>query len=308
MCCLNNYLIVGDSNGWIHAYVLPRLWHVVSTNAHEIVQPHVISSMALDEGNSVLYTGDTFGYVKKWQVIQNPRFALESVKIARLHHDEISGLTLLSNGHCLATCGTERRVRLWSADFRYIGFFGSDKRWNIHDVATWSTDETPEIDPEHFRSAIPKGRSAGSRRLSIMGAVSTKPRPLETKSSLKVSEVAADDEQKPFDLQDARQIIDDYVQTWPACMKTYRMEDPIEPEVPRTEPAMGLQGTIHPNELITSLIQRPLTSFDPSQPDRLLNMKNSLVKQKPGVARPGGPKPKEATRRLDRVPLTLTFY
>jgi WD40 repeat protein len=290
------FVFAGDSLGGIHVFGLPRLGAIASLSAHCIVTRHAISALAADENSGLLFSGDTLGYVKKWRISVQPKFSFEPVTIVRCHQDEISALVLVNQGRFLVTCSSDRCVRLWQTEgMRYVGFFGSDKRWDIDNEATWSTEIVCEPDPIHF--TVPQAASAPQRSQRP----SVKARRADP-ADIYFSDQA---DEEPFNLQEARHVIEEYTQLWPGVMKPLPQPEDLRPRAPIPQRTAGLQETIRPSELIDeldTLMTRPHKVVDPASLNRLTALKNSLVRQKPKVP----VKPKNA-QTLDRVPLTLTF-
>lgn len=67
-CFGGTHLIVGDSIGFISVFTVPKLQLIERFKAHGLILNHSISAIESDVKKGVIFTGDTFGYVKKWNI------------------------------------------------------------------------------------------------------------------------------------------------------------------------------------------------------------------------------------------------
>ena len=150
MLVIKDYLIVGDSSGFIYIYTLPRLVEHSCLFSQDLSVSVALSSMFYDEKESFLYVGDTLGYMKKWKVKFDEinGIVLEKAGFWRLHRDEITSISLLSDGF-IATTGVDNCVRMWSPDFDYVGVYTDNSKWDTKDKETWIVEKPFEMDPKH---------------------------------------------------------------------------------------------------------------------------------------------------------------
>ncbi|OHT10832.1 EF hand family protein [Tritrichomonas foetus] len=166
-----NYLFIGDGEGKLHVLTLPKLLPILSVSAHDLSKPYILSSIVIDEENHFLYTADTFGYVRKWKLTLDI-FSITPLVIKRCSIVEITSLLLLEDGQFLATCGTDKIIRMWGTEnFEYYGFFHDDSKWTLGDETT-VLPEPYELEKTHFEkpTVIPNGKSKRSFRSFTMNS------------------------------------------------------------------------------------------------------------------------------------------
>jgi WD40 repeat protein len=155
-------VVVGDSNGNVHVLSLPRLAVVQSLPAHGITVKHSISALCADVEHNLVYSADTLGYVKMWDVGIGTVLADRGIR--RCHNDEITVLILFAHNEFLATCGIDKMVRIWRPpEFQFVGFFSEESRWDLFDPETWAGQPPFETDPKHFTAQARPAVAAVSR-------------------------------------------------------------------------------------------------------------------------------------------------
>jgi WD40 repeat protein len=151
MACWDSYLFIGNAEGFVHIFLIPKLAPLQSILGHGLAIRHSLSAIGLDEFNSVLYTGDTFGYVKQWKIDVSNGIELQEIKIRRFHGEEIKSIVVLNNGAFIATVGADRCLRLWKAQsFEHVGVFTADSHWDINDNSTYDPKPPYDVEYEHF--------------------------------------------------------------------------------------------------------------------------------------------------------------
>lgn len=186
LACANYCVFAGDSNGTISVFSLPNMNLVQTFDAHGITRPYSLTSITADAANDALYTADSFGYVKKFQLSN-----LDNGQLFRCHQDDISSLTIINDGRHIATCGIDKTVRIWDTEcFSYYGFLYDEEgsHWNLSEgqidndqIVKFRGKLNPpfEIDQQHFvqkklkkpSKLMPATREMmmkSMRRLSIM--------------------------------------------------------------------------------------------------------------------------------------------
>lgn len=151
--CYDNFVFVGDSNGTIHVLALPKLYETLTlVNAHNICLNHSITAICGIKDENVLFTADTLGYLKRWNVeCDQNTIQLTESQIQRCHNAEITNITLCCHNMFIATCSADQCVRIWRKDtFEYVGFFSEISKWNLNDPSTWIIKSPFEVDEEHF--------------------------------------------------------------------------------------------------------------------------------------------------------------
>jgi len=159
--CIGSCAIIGDSNGYLYLYSLPKLNIICSMNGHEIIAPYSITNIVHNTDDYHVYTSDTLGYVKKWQFNRDP-VHLHPITIQRCSNTEIVIMKIVHDGNFLLTCSRDMCVRMWAVpDMEYIGLFYDGSCWNIHDFATWAKTNPFINDEKHFAQAkqLPKIKS-----------------------------------------------------------------------------------------------------------------------------------------------------
>lgn len=200
-----HFLFVGDGSGNLHIYSLPKLIHIRTIgNAHDIKKPYILSAIEIDHENGFLYTGDTFGYVKKWKLLFEPVFKIEPylpglLSLKRCSQEEINTILVVNHGNFIVTSSNDRIVRFWVTSPKqesegdvtlfYLGFFNDTNNnsnskksgWDIFDIQSSIKKNPFEIDRKHFESdEIPTER--------LSGYIKSKERSIAMKPSIKLNE------------------------------------------------------------------------------------------------------------------------
>lgn len=112
--------------------LLGAFYAVVNDSGQESVQ-----GLAVDSANELLYTGDSLGAVKVWDILDYcvlgtdrdvPRKVLEW----QAHAQNITDLNLVECSGVLITCSIDCSVRVWNAGTGdSIGTFGGKTLWNL---------------------------------------------------------------------------------------------------------------------------------------------------------------------------------
>lgn len=220
MICREPYVFIGDSNGFLNILMLPRLNIIESFSAHSIVKQHSLSSIEFNDYSNILYTADTYGYVKRWQVtISETEINLEEAGICRCHNDEITHISVIRRGEFVVTTGIDMCVRVWKADtFDYVGFFSDKSEWNIFDNNTWINETPFERDTNHFTRffnqlgvgvSIAKSVARSFRQLPAFNQDGeyVDDEQFSTKRSSRENQ-----DQEPFDLGEVTNMIEKYVE------------------------------------------------------------------------------------------------
>lgn len=148
----DEFVIVGDSDGYISMFTLPNLVPVDSFFCQDLAVPVAITAITYDPKTKFLYTADSLGYFKKWMVVieSEEKIRLEKETFGRLHRDEVSSLLIIDNGF-IATCGIDNCVRLWSPEFDFVGTLVDDSHWDLNDRSTWVVDKPFETEAKHMK-------------------------------------------------------------------------------------------------------------------------------------------------------------
>ena len=217
MACYKSFCFIGDSNGFLHVVGVPKLPLISSMAGHGLVVSHSLSAITVDRDSKLLYTADTYGYVKKWAIEEdeNHQVSLKGLMIERCHNEEISHLTLIYDGRFLATTGVDMCVRLWETDdFTYIGLFTEESKWSLGNPYTYAKTKKFEKDPKHFTKTVTLTRNekdapakSSIRDVSKLSRTNTR----SIKGLRSIGDMAATvAEEDTFDIEKVRQVIDDY--------------------------------------------------------------------------------------------------
>ncbi|XP_052069658.1 WD repeat-containing protein on Y chromosome-like isoform X4 [Mytilus californianus] len=112
-----------------------------------------VLSMCTDQDNDRLFTSDTQGNIKIWDIknyctkaeerrIKSPPPLLEQWKA---HDSPIVSIEYIlhETGEYLVTASTDKTARLWTIEGHYVGTFGQKKSWNLKNPMTWMHPRTP---------------------------------------------------------------------------------------------------------------------------------------------------------------------
>jgi WD40 repeat protein len=96
-----------------------------------------VLAMATNDTNTLLYTGDSLGYVSIWEIenyCTNGEDAVPPKKFKewRAHVQAITSMHYINGANVLITGSTDQSVRVWSAaNGDFIGTFGSNSNWHL---------------------------------------------------------------------------------------------------------------------------------------------------------------------------------
>lgn len=262
MIVVDNYLLVGDSIGFLHVFSLPKLQCLVSQKAHQIIVNYSLTSM--DANEEYLYTADTFGYVKKWKMSydQMLQFELEEIDIFRCHNDDIMSINLVMGGKFIVTCGIDMCVRIFEAEnFEYVGLFNEEsKPWNLEKKETWISKPPAVVELKHFNTKLSELSNTASnlmrsfnssiasfRNLNINLKNSRQEFQLETIQPQQ-EVITEDEEEQTFNLTEAQQVVD-YLLERPKPVPIFEVKEKVkEPQI--VIPPRRLQLASRPVDLI----------------------------------------------------------
>lgn len=214
ICVAGYYVYVGDSNGQIIVFSLPKLNMLRKIDSHGITRKYSLTSLVADKENDFLYSSDTLGYVRKFKLS-----TLEPLQLTRCHLDDIVSLTLMNHGKHIVTTGVDKTIRLWDTEtFGYYGIFYDFEK------DSWSTDteeigpnQSPfQIDQQHFKPRPPPKHiplSINMRRQSKMklsGRIFSSRK--EEAPQLPPCIECEEDQEDPFTFQKFREAMDDMMQ------------------------------------------------------------------------------------------------
>ncbi len=100
-----------------------------------------ITAMQVDSKDSQLITGNSLGYIQMWNISkyciqiptsQKPIQIPPEITIAwQAHSSSIVSIDLVEEKCLLITASTDRSIRMWALNGRYIGTFGEKLPWNL---------------------------------------------------------------------------------------------------------------------------------------------------------------------------------
>jgi WD40 repeat protein len=241
--CLHGLAAVGDSDGFIHVFGIPRLALMASVAAHGINRAHSIS--AIVSNKDVLFTGDTLGYVKKWRIKCETNFELYEDRIFRAHTEQIQGFSFAGEGELLATFAGDMNVRLWFVQTcEYIGTFHEENSWMCNNEETWGKTSPAEIDPRHFSDDPNPPQEHEPIRLSVSQPRS---RSVTAPGPLPQEEEAPPQEEAPetFDMTKIRQVFNEFFENPIVGPGPTGVAEPPRPRVTRIETRISPQSRSH---------------------------------------------------------------
>lgn len=202
----SGFLIVGDSQGRLYTFLLPKLSPTYFCDGHRLKNKIPIASIvslfsdndlnsddetqittsrsklattrtkgkngsntvsnsifddyaaSLDstkgKGNGYVWTLDTNGYFKKWEMKEG---RLNGKEIVKSHQCSGRGLEIIPDGPFIITWGTDRCARIWDGmSMKYIGYFSPEANWSLSSPDTWQNEPPFEKDEEQFKPADSK--------------------------------------------------------------------------------------------------------------------------------------------------------
>ena len=260
LAVFEQHVFFGDSNGYLHIALLPKLKITDTVAAHSIIVPHALSAIYCDAKRKFLYTADTLGYVKKWRLLINDNTVHLDVvgHIVRCHNDEITAILVVNDGRFVVTCGVDMMVRVWSAEtFEFVGFFSDESSWDIYDPDTWAKDAGFEVDPKHFEK---KGLLQSSSRKSV-GSVLGSLKNITLRDMNPIAAPIAEqpaiieeepEQEKPLDVEDFWRLVDEYSQQ-SATSQARRTELRYKLNAPPTFVFPQLQPSMRPCDLLSTI-------------------------------------------------------
>jgi len=107
-----------------------------------------IHTMVLNSTDTLLATGDNFGFVYLWniegycmnKVEEKPA---ELLNMWRAHIESVTCMDVIENENLLLTSSMDCTVRLWTLEGEYIGTFGQPDPWDIFDPKTYQHPMVP---------------------------------------------------------------------------------------------------------------------------------------------------------------------
>ncbi|CAI9734813.1 repeat-containing on Y chromosome-like [Octopus vulgaris] len=102
----------------------------------------MVTSMALNSSNTVLFSTDTFGFIYAWDIdgycgVKAEEYPPPLIGKWRGHTKSISEIIFVDDYQLLVTASSDCRVRVWTTEGLYIGVFGQNNLWNIHKPETF---------------------------------------------------------------------------------------------------------------------------------------------------------------------------
>ncbi|XP_052794800.1 WD repeat-containing protein on Y chromosome-like [Mya arenaria] len=115
----------------------------------------MVSVMEVNKANTVLFTGDSLGFVYLWDIDGYAATHVESeppevTMTWRGHVKSVTAISLVEEHKLLITASVDCTVRLWNMDGHYVGTFGQPDPWDIYNQGTWQHPMVPYdvlIDP-----------------------------------------------------------------------------------------------------------------------------------------------------------------
>lgn len=291
-CIGNNRLLVGDSEGYIHIFTVPKLNLLDRVKAHGLIVQHSIT--ALDSYNQeILLSGDTFGYVKKWTINTkieqcsetatppNNRkpsfhvcktashfhyFSLMPIDIHRCHTVDILDIKIVNDGKFFATSGADMKTRLFSMEsFEFVGLFHFDSNWNLNDKLTWEMKcPNTEIEQKHFSQQQDKNINDtiafvfNDEKDDVEDEVIHMTKSNSTLKDNQNLAEQADEDSVEFSAESTRNLIEDFITEEEKITKKFSVEK-YKQELSRFDAKMNkkpshlLQTSMRPNELVSKI-------------------------------------------------------
>ena len=143
-----NLLLTCGADGYVRFWRLEetKLVHVYGLHAgHQQGEP--ILAMAVSDDNTRLFTGDSLGEVRTFDIsrIDARSQAYLSTAIVpgstwRAHREAVHSIDSMCKYDMIVTTSSDACVKVWTTSGRIVGTFGVDQ-WNIHEPSSWSKAE-----------------------------------------------------------------------------------------------------------------------------------------------------------------------
>ncbi|XP_064423730.1 WD repeat-containing protein 49-like [Latimeria chalumnae] len=111
-----------------------------------------ILGVSTNQTNSVLVSGDTAGFIQVWDISEYGLHLNEKPlkKPPLLHSWRAHDSTVVSTEHFLfdsssfiVSASSDKTARLWTAEGKYVGTFGQEKKWNLKNPLTYLHPKDP---------------------------------------------------------------------------------------------------------------------------------------------------------------------
>nr|XP_022317228.1 WD repeat-containing protein on Y chromosome-like isoform X7 [Crassostrea virginica] len=146
-------MLISSEAGYLHWWALFGAKHEVGYFYAPDNKDESVLGLCTDPSNNTLYTGDTTGHIKAWDISGYCRHAEENrIKTSpelvgswRAHDSSIVSLEFIEHedGSYIVSASTDQTARLWSTEGHYVGTFGQKKSWNLKNKSTWVHPKTP---------------------------------------------------------------------------------------------------------------------------------------------------------------------
>ncbi|XP_076467714.1 cilia- and flagella-associated protein 337-like [Babylonia areolata] len=108
----------------------------------------MVSAMATNKANTLLYTADSLGFIYVWDVakycLERPETDSPEVVLSwRGHVESVSCIDLVEQNKVLLTSAADCTVRMWTTDGHYIGTFGQPELWDVYNPVTFQHPMVP---------------------------------------------------------------------------------------------------------------------------------------------------------------------
>ncbi|XP_048762594.2 WD repeat-containing protein on Y chromosome-like isoform X3 [Ostrea edulis] len=146
-------MLISSEAGYLHWWALFGAKHEVGYFYAPDTPDESVLGLCADPSNDALYTGDTTGAIKVWNISGYCRHAEDKrIKTSpeligswRAHDSSIVSLEYIEHedGNYIVSASTDHTARLWSTEGHYVGTFGQKKSWNLKNKSTWIHPKTP---------------------------------------------------------------------------------------------------------------------------------------------------------------------
>ncbi|XP_062601746.1 WD repeat-containing protein on Y chromosome-like isoform X1 [Saccostrea cucullata] len=146
-------MLISSEAGYLHWWALFGAKHEVGYFYAPDTKDESVLGLCTNPSNDTLYTGDTSGNIKVWDISGYCRHAEERrIKTSpelleswKAHDSSIVSLEYIEHedGNYIVSASTDQAARLWSTEGHYVGTFGQKKSWNLKNKSTWMHPKTP---------------------------------------------------------------------------------------------------------------------------------------------------------------------